>query len=107
MVGNILVSSLQEFKTLSICVSIIVILCGSVMYSLERSGRDGTLFDSIPTGIYWGIQTITTVGYGDIYPKSTEGMVFASVYMVFGAVTLSVPLLSIVAKFEAQYELTH
>ena len=103
IVGNILLSSLQEFKTLSMCVSIIVILIGSVMYSLEGGGVEGTMFDSIPMGFYWGIQTITTVGYGDIYPTTVGGMVFASAYMVFGAVTLSVPLLSIVAKFESQY----
>ena len=105
MVGNILLSSLDEFKTLSVCLLVIVILSGSLMYFLEERGSNGSEFCSIPMGLYWAIQSVTTVGYGDIYPRSLSGRMFASAFMVAGALTMSVPLLSIVSKFEAQYHI--
>jgi voltage-gated potassium channel len=39
---------------------------------------------SIGTGIYWALQTMTTVGYGDVHPTTSLGRVIASVLMVFG-----------------------
>ena len=76
------------------------------MYYLEDRGRNGSGFTTIPQGMYWAIQTISTVGYGDITPFTIGGMLFASAFMLFGALTMSIPVLSIVTKFEAEYDIS-
>ncbi len=65
-----------------------VVVLGSLMYLVE-GGENG--FTSIPTSIYWAIVTLTTVGYGDIAPKTTLGMGLASVIMILGYGMIAVP----------------
>jgi voltage-gated potassium channel len=66
----------------------IVVVVGSIMYVVEgpESG-----FTSIPTSIYWAIVTLTTVGYGDISPKTPLGQVFACMLMIVGYGVIAVP----------------
>ena len=63
-------------------------VCGTLMYVLEDA-KSG--FTSIPRAIYWAIVTVTTVGYGDIAPKSIPGQALASAMMVIGYSLLAVP----------------
>jgi voltage-gated potassium channel len=66
----------------------IVVVMGTVMYVVE--GRTSG-FESIPAGIYWAITTMTTVGFGDITPKTELGRFIASVMLLLGWGTLAVP----------------
>ncbi len=76
----------------------IVLVVGALMYLLEGEANG---FTSIPRSIYWAIVTMTTVGYGDISPKTAIGQVVASVLMILGYGIMAVPT-GIVAA-----ELTH
>jgi voltage-gated potassium channel len=58
------------------------------MYVIEGPANG---FTSIPTSIYWAISTMTTVGYGDIVPKTDFGRFIASAMMLMGWGTLAVP----------------
>lgn len=69
-------------------VLMVVIVMGSVMYVVEGPEHG---FTSIPTSIYWAITTMTTVGYGDISPKSELGRFLSSLMMLVGWGTLAVP----------------
>ncbi|WP_066759340.1 ion transporter [Crocinitomix algicola] len=66
----------------------IVIILGTVMYLIE-SPESG--FTSIPRSIYWAIVTLTTVGYGDIYPSSDLGQFIAAIVMILGYGIIAVP----------------
>ncbi len=66
----------------------LVIIFGSLMYLIEGS-QNG--FSSIPRSIYWAIVTMTTVGYGDISPKTNLGQALASVIMILGYAIIAVP----------------
>ena len=66
----------------------LVVVLGSLMYVIE-SREDG--FTSIPRSIYWAIVTLTTVGYGDIHPKTGLGQALASVIMILGYGLIAVP----------------
>ena len=66
------------------------------MYLLEGEAHG---FTSIPRSIYWAIVTITTVGYGDISPKTELGQAFASIAMIIGYATIAVPTGIISAEY--------
>lgn len=66
----------------------LVTIIGALMYVIEGP-RYG--FTSIPTSIYWAIVTLTTVGYGDIAPKTPLGKGLASLAMILGYGIIAVP----------------
>jgi len=66
----------------------IVLIMGALMYLIEGPENG---FTSIPRAMYWGIVTVTTVGYGDISPKTTLGQFLASALMVIGWGMIAVP----------------
>lgn len=69
-------------------VATLVVVFGSVMYLVEGE-RNG--FTSIPRSIYWAIVTLTTVGYGDISPRTELGQFIASLIMMLGFAIIAVP----------------
>ncbi len=60
-----------------------VIVGGAVFASVEEADRHGAAI-STWDGIWWAITTVTTVGYGDIYPESTAGRIIAITIMLVG-----------------------
>lgn len=70
-------------------VLLMVSVIGGVMYLVEGGAKSG--FDSIPRSVYWAIVTLTTVGYGDISPKTAFGQFLASVVMIIGYAVIAVP----------------
>ncbi|MDL1964511.1 MAG: ion transporter [Deltaproteobacteria bacterium] len=66
----------------------LVIIFGSMMYVIEGE-QNG--FTSIPRSMYWAIVTLTTVGYGDISPKTAFGQALAAVIMIIGYAIIAVP----------------
>ncbi len=66
----------------------ITVIVGSLMYLIEGPSNG---FTSIPRGVYWGIVTLTTVGFGDITPQTPWGQALASVVMIMGYGIIAVP----------------
>jgi len=66
----------------------LVVIFGSVMFLVEGPANG---FTSIPRGVYWGIVTLTTVGFGDITPQTPFGQVIASLVMIMGYGIIAVP----------------
>ena len=69
-------------------VLLVVTIAGTLMYVVEGPENG---FTSIPVGIYWAITTMTTVGFGDVTPKTDLGRFIASLMMLMGWGTLAVP----------------
>ncbi|MBK6854304.1 MAG: ion transporter [Burkholderiales bacterium] len=80
-------------------VMLVVLVMGTLMYVVE--GPDNG-FSSIPVSVYWAITTMTTVGFGDITPKTDLGRVIASMMMLLGWGTLAVPTGIVSAEFTVQ-----
>ncbi len=91
---NVLLNALKASrpKIAVFVFGLLAIVCieGTLMYVLEGS-VEGSMFTSIPQSIYWGIVTVTTVGYGDITPVTVAGKMLASVMMVTGFAIIAVP----------------
>jgi voltage-gated potassium channel len=66
----------------------IVAIMGSLMYVIEGPAHG---FDSVLHGMYWAVVTMTTVGFGDIAPKTGMGRFVASLLMLIGYGVLAVP----------------
>ncbi len=69
-------------------VMLVVVLLGTMMYVVEGPAHG---FTSIPTAVYWAITAVTTVGFGDLVPKTDLGRAIASLMMLIGWGTLAVP----------------
>ena len=75
--------SLRELGLMLMLILIAGLTFASLCYFMEEMFEDKddkdkkSLFTSIPTGIYWVVITMTTVGYGDIYPQTPMGKVRA------------------------------
>ena len=80
-------------------VLLVVIVMGTVMYVVEGPANG---FPNVPVSVYWAISTMTTVGFGDITPKTGLGRFIASVMMLIGWGTLAVPTGIVSAEFTAQ-----
>lgn len=66
----------------------IAVIAGTLMYLIE--GPEGG-FSSIPTGIYWAVVTITTLGFGDITPATGLGRLLTSLLALTGFAVIAVP----------------
>lgn len=85
---NALRASLPKIFVFLGAVLTIVVIMGTLMHVIE--GADSG-FTSVPRSMYWAIVTMTTVGYGDIAPKTPLGQSVASLLMVMGYGVLAVP----------------
>jgi voltage-gated potassium channel len=65
---------------------------------------DPKTFHSVRLGMWWAIETVTTVGYGDIVPKQTAGKVIAAFLMLGGLSLLSVVTAAITSGFVSRAE---
>ncbi len=84
-------------------VVMLVVLLGASMYLIEDEAAG---FTSIPVGIYWAIVTLTTVGYGDISPRTGLGQALAAIIMILGYSLIIVPtgFVSVAAARGAQQQ---
>jgi voltage-gated potassium channel len=80
-------------------VLLLTTIMGTLMYVVEGP-QNG--FTSIPVGVYWAITTLTTVGFGDVTPKTDLGRFIASLMMLMGWGTLAVPTGIVSAELVAQ-----
>ncbi|SDF38171.1 MULTISPECIES: ion transporter [unclassified Duganella] len=88
MLGDALLASRRKIFIFLSVVFLIVFLLGTVMYVVEGPENGYT---SIPTAVYWAISTMTTVGFGDLVPKTDIGRAIASFMMLLGWGILAVP----------------
>ena len=75
--GMTLRNSYKELGLLMLVVIMGMLIFSGLAYVGEKD-EEGTMFDSMPTALYWAIITMTSVGYGDIYPVSWFGRLVAS-----------------------------
>lgn len=86
--GAALYASRRKISVFLSIVAMVVVVLGTVMYVVEGPAHG---FTNIPVSIYWAITTMTTVGFGDIAPRTTLGRAVASVVMLLGWGILAVP----------------
>ena len=99
LLGSALYASRRKIMVFLSVVLMVVVVLGSLMYVVEGP-QNG--FTSVPTSIYWAITTLTTVGFGDITPKTDIGRFISSLMMLLGWGTLAVPTGIVTSELTAQ-----
>jgi voltage-gated potassium channel len=97
--GTALAASRRKIIVFLVFVMMVVLLTGTLMYLVEGPENG---FTSIPISVYWAITTMTTVGFGDLAPKTDLGRLIASLQMLLGWGILAVPTGIVSAEFTAQ-----
>ncbi|KAJ3606736.1 hypothetical protein NHX12_026255 [Muraenolepis orangiensis] len=95
-------SSFKELGLLLMYMGVGVFLFSALGYTMEQSHPD-TLFTSIPQSFWWAVITMTTVGYGDVYPKTTLGRCNAAVSFLCGVIAIALPIHPIINNFVIFY----
>jgi voltage-gated potassium channel len=88
------VTSGAAFRLASLLTVLVIVIAGAAQ-TLVDNGDFHTTWD----GIWWAVETVTTVGYGDVYPTSVQGRLLAMVVMLFGIGFLSVLTATIASRF--------
>jgi voltage-gated potassium channel len=73
----------------------------TVMYFLERSAQPQQ-FGSIPASAWWALETLTTVGYGDVTPATPLGKIFGGIVMLLGLCTFALPVAILATGFNQE-----
>jgi voltage-gated potassium channel len=88
------ITSGDALKIASLVTVAVVVVAGAAQ-SIFAAEDFGSLWD----GVWWAITTMTTVGYGDIYPKTTTGRLIGVVVMLVGIAVVSVLTAAIASRF--------
>lgn len=68
--------------------AVLLVMVSGLMYELEHEAQPEA-FGSIGAAMWWGVMTLTTVGYGDVVPHTTAGRIFGGAVAVVGVGTLA------------------
>lgn len=113
VLGHTLRASTNEFLLLIIFLALGVLIFATMIYYAERigakssdpTGSNHTHFKNIPIGFWWAVVTMTTLGYGDMYPQTWSGMLVGALCALAGVLTIAMPVPVIVNNFGMYYSL--
>ncbi|XP_053959339.1 potassium voltage-gated channel protein Shaw [Anastrepha ludens] len=100
-------ASAKELTLLVFFLVLGIVFFASLAYYAEKlQDNPENQFKSIPLGLWWAIVTMTTVGYGDVAPKTYPGMFVGALCALAGVLTIALPVPVIVSNFSMFYSHT-
>lgn len=100
-IGEVFRKKASQLISSMMVVSFLMVISSVLMYDAEHEAQP-EVFDNAFSGLWWAIATVTTVGYGDIYPVTVVGRVMSAVIAVLGIGLVAVPTGIITAGFSEQ-----
>lgn len=88
--GRVLLATRVQLLFTLMLMGVLLLLSASLMYAVEHTAQPEA-FSSIPAAMWWAVATLTTVGYGDVYPVTAWGKFFGSLIAVFGIGMFALP----------------
>jgi voltage-gated potassium channel len=80
----------EEFSVLFVYTVIILVVLAFVIYAIEHQAQPN-VFSNIPQTLWWAVATLTTVGYGDMYPITPEGKFITGAISLLGIGFVAIP----------------
>ena len=100
-------ASSKELTLLVFFLVLGMVIFASLVYYAERLHTNPKNdFKSIPEGLWWAVVTMTTVGYGDMVPKTYAGIIVGSLCALSGVLVIALPVPVIVSNFSMFYSHT-
>lgn len=93
------ISKKQEIISILVFFLVFEILFSSTIMYLVENAAQPDKFSSIPAAMWWAVMTVTTVGYGDIYPITPLGQTIAGLVTIGGILLLALPSAILAAGF--------
>jgi hypothetical protein len=90
--------SVRSAANVIVVITLLVVFLGGVLMRL----LDGEEYPNIWKGMWWALQTVTTVGYGDVTPQNTSGRIVAAFVMLEGVAFLTIVVAAITSIFVAR-----
>lgn len=87
---DVVKSKKEELIVTLVMISMLLLLASSLMYVVETEAQPDK-FPSIPAAMWWGVATLTTVGYGDVFPITPLGKLFGSLVAFLGIGIFALP----------------
>jgi voltage-gated potassium channel len=88
--AEVLRDKAQQLLAAFLMTGLLLVFSSSIVYFAERHAQPNS-FDSIPDTMWWGIITLTTVGYGDMSPITPMGQLFGALTAVVGIGLVALP----------------
>ncbi len=88
--GNVFKSKAGDLATAFFILFIVLIFASSMMYHAEHVAQPEK-FSSIPASMWWGVITLTTIGYGDVYPVTIPGKIIGAGVAIIGIAVYAIP----------------
>ena len=101
MITSVIVKRKEELLVTLTIVCVMLILASSLMYYVEHEAQPEA-FTSIPETMWWAVATLTTVGYGDVYPITGLGKVLGAFIAILGVGIFALPAGIIASGFEQE-----
>jgi len=88
--GNVMKAKKEELIITLFMVILLLVFASSLMYFFEHEAQPQG-FSSIPAALWWGVATLTTVGYGDVYPITPIGKSLGAIIAILGIGMFALP----------------
>ena len=102
ILGAAFYSQRRTLAAAFVIIMILLVFASSVIFLLEHETQPEA-FSSIPAAMWWGLATLTTVGYGDVTPVSVGGKVFGAFIMILGIGMFALPAGILASAFAAEF----
>jgi voltage-gated potassium channel len=99
---DIVRSKSKELAAAFSLVGVLIVLAAAGMWFFEKDTQPDK-FGTIPLSMWWSVVTLTTIGYGDVFPTTIGGRVFASFVALAGIGMIALPAGILASAFSAEF----